>query len=489
MLCFRKCPKNVKTLFILYILISLYLLLFTKVKIARDKQDTHKQEKVNDTENSNVKHFVMKNNVKNTQNKTKNHGQTIQRVFPVEQPMKFEYWRDKSSVVCFSKNTGSSFTIYDNLFAHMTMVKLDPERFVGSKGGEDFKKVMNQEESTEYLQFRTGCFDLDCSQKSNVYYFTEELHLAKYYNNTVFKAEKLQSEHNDKHPPQKNIIKNRQFTIAVTRYEYVNLYHTMTDWYNAYLMMRFFNKTETETDILFIDSHPSGSLDLTWKTLFNSYTRVRHLSSNKDKIVLYSEMVWNILGYHSPMYTTSTEKSLPLSEEFRTFFLNRHGIRDQYQLNCESIKILFIWRKDYIAHPRNPTGLVARKIANGEDIIAHFQTKYPNYNVTGVQLDAMSMADQLQIVSQTDILVGMHGAGLTMSMFIPKHGCLIELYPEYSSKSNIHFRQIASWRGLHYQSWQNFDYRNELPDKYTVIPVSVLDNLMNKSVTLHLNCS
>ena len=63
---------------------------------------------------------------------------------------------------------------------------------------------------------------------------------------------------------------NNQFTIAITRYEYVNMYHTMTEIYNAFLIMEFFNQTQSSTNILIVDGHPSGTLDDVWKTLFNS---------------------------------------------------------------------------------------------------------------------------------------------------------------------------------------------------------------------------
>ena len=61
--------------------------------------------------------------------------------------------------------------------------------------------------------------------------------------------------------------------MAVTRYEYVNLFHTMTDWYNTFLAMTFLNLTQQETNILLVDGHPAGGLDTVWSTLFNSTTR------------------------------------------------------------------------------------------------------------------------------------------------------------------------------------------------------------------------
>ncbi len=42
----------------------------------------------------------------------------------------------------------------------------------------------------------------------------------------------------------------------------------MTDFYNVFLMMEFFNKTQAETNILLVDGHPKSNLDQTWYTVY-----------------------------------------------------------------------------------------------------------------------------------------------------------------------------------------------------------------------------
>lgn len=58
-----------------------------------------------------------------------------------------------------------------------------------------------------------------------------------------------------------------QFTVAVTRNEYANVYHTVSDWYNVYLLTQFFNVTYAPC-VLLIDAHPAGPLDEAWNVLF-----------------------------------------------------------------------------------------------------------------------------------------------------------------------------------------------------------------------------
>ena len=178
--------------------------------------------------------------------------------------------------------------------------------------------------------------------------------------------------------------------------------------------MIFFKKEPEETSILLVDGHPKGSLDVIWPQLFNKVTRI---GSIKD-LTQYKELVWVELGYNSPMRNQKAA-NIPLAEEFREFFLEKHGVDPKgHELDCSSVNVLFIWRRDYVAHPRNPRGKVSRKIKNEKELVNYVKSSFKNVNVKDYQLDKLSMSTQLSIITETDILIGMHGAGLTHTMFL-----------------------------------------------------------------------
>ncbi|XP_041347609.1 beta-1,2-xylosyltransferase RCN11-like [Gigantopelta aegis] len=352
-----------------------------------------------------------------------------------------------------TKSVNGNFTGYGENFAHLTSVIVNPERASGRRGGENITAVWNQKEQDEYIELKPGYFSVYC-QGSLDYAFGEKNHLLQWKEATLCK-------------PTRNIsgmVKIKGLTIAVQRYEYVNLYHTMTDYYNAFLMMLIFNKSPDDTTILWVDSHPSGGLDQTWKTLFSNTIRAGHLRGP----TVFEDMVWSIMGYDSPL-NQHNRPFTPYLEQFREFFLTRHGVSPAKTLDCAHLNVLFIWRRDYIAHPRNPSGLVKRKIENEAELLETVRKVVPGHNVTGVQLDALPMRQQLELVANTDIFLGMHGAGLAHTLFLPKHGGLVEFYPTYWSPSNRHFRAMAMWRGLQYQTWQNRDSNKEIK-YYTYIP-------------------
>ena len=301
------------------------------------------------------------------------------------------------------------------------------------------------------------------------YYALETTQDRDFLSDRKFKALGARSHH---------VTRVDQFTIAVVRYEYANLYHTMTDFFNAFLMMEFFNKTQVETNILLVDGHPHSNLDSTWRTLFNSSTRIGDLPQK----TVFTDLVWSMVGYESPM-NDHYMMSLPLVEEFRTFFLSTYGLANSaHALNCDSLSVLFIWRRDYVAHPRNPSGFIQRKVQNEQELVTQLRKKFTNHTIRGVQIDLFDMRQQLDFIVNTDILIGMHGAGLTHSLFLPKHAGIIELIPNYWSSANMHFEAIATWRNLYFDRWTNEDPQNEAPNYSTIIPpeivMSFIQNMM-----------
>jgi len=102
----------------------------------------------------------------------------------------------------------------------------------------------------------------------------------------------------------------------------------------------------------------------------------------------------------------------PLVEEFRRFFLSAYGLPIAATVpgrpDCAGMRlsVLFIWRRDYVAHPRNPKGSVTRKIVNEDQLLRQVTSQLPQARVTGVQIDLYTMDQQMRIVADTDILIG-----------------------------------------------------------------------------------
>lgn len=384
-------------------------------------------------------------------------------------PEIFSYWKESREPMCSGKFVGSF-----NDFAVLENVLFDRQFCHGRKGGEDIKDVLMQAEEDEYYTYEMGCMQLQCDERPS-YFFNNKNHL----NDLLFSLQTKDVRVND--------VTERVddgFTLLITRYEYANIYHTMTDWYNAFLLMNYFNKTQAETNILLLDGHPYGALDPVWPVLFNSSRRFSKLGQR----TLYRQLTFNILGYNSPFLDHSTD-TIPLIEEFSRFFLSSYRLAPKTtKLSCDTLSVLFIWRRDYLAHPRNPNGSVSRKIANERELLESLQRRYPAFHIKGVQIDLFAMQQQLQYVSEADVLIGMHGAGLTHALFLPLHAGVIEFIPNYWSAAMEHFLAIARWRQLKYERWVNADPHNEVPNQETVVPSQVL-HVLFRSLMRQMGCA
>lgn len=374
-------------------------------------------------------------------------------------------WRSQARTRC-----DQSYISYASLFAMLHSVIVDPQKAIGPKGGEDIYSVINQTESSEYYTFKPGAFNITCSAETtltNKSLFNANFHLYQWDKALVINP--LSSKD--------SVAQDDTFTIAITRYEYANLFHTMRDFYNAFLVMSFFGRRPSQTNILIIDGHPYGGLDDIWKTLFTNVYRIGHM----ERPMKFLDLAWGITGFESPISHRDILE-IPFVEEFRKFFLKQHNVSQTRQLNCDNLSILFLWRRDYVAHPRNPSGHVVRKIQNEDELITSIRKLHPNYNITGIQLDLLDFRDQLRVITSTDILIAMHGAGLAHILFLPSYSSVIELYPMYRPISNVIFKDMARWRHLHYEAWQNSEIKNERWNGLTYIPPSRLKNMVQRQV-------
>ena len=64
----------------------------------------------------------------------------------------------------------------------------------------------------------------------------------------------------------------------------------------------------------------------------------------------------------------------------------------------------------------------------------------------------MPLLEQFQKSYDADVLIGMHGAGLTHSLFLPDWGSLFELY---NCEDERCYRDLAALRGAHYVTWRD----------------------------------
>lgn len=264
-------------------------------------------------------------------------------------------------------------------------------------------------------------------------------------------------------------------TLAVTRYEYANVHHTMADFYSAFLALLILGIDPKYTTVLIVDGHPWGKFDGPWSSLFGGrgVFRVGHLPSTTT----FEYMVWIAIGYQSPIYIQEYPQT-PYLDEMRAFFFKQYGVEPKPHKPCPSLHILLVLRRDYLAHPRNPTGQVQRKIANEQELAQALREA--GHVVHDVQLDLLPISKQLAEVGQANVMLGMHGAGLTWSILLEKGSGLIEIAPLYFPIHSQCFKAISKWRGLHHIHWTNLNASYEQPNYHTYISPNLILGMVNE---------
>lgn len=345
-------------------------------------------------------------------------------------------------------------------------VTIYPKFSHGKVGGEDLEDVFLQTEEDEQIRLEAGYFVLHSNNFDQAELKVGN-NLQKFVNGLLIMKE---SDLNAL-----NAHKKQDMTAVVTaRREYANIYHASMDWYDIFLIMVLFKIDPYHLEVIWLDAHPRSNLDSAWEILFGVPVR----SGSLTDPMKYSNMIWNGFGHKSHINQHQVEY-LPFVNEYRHFVLSRFEIPDDHVINCKELRITIIWRRHYIAHPRNPSGYTARRIANEKEVWNAVRNADVNAIVNGVQLDRLSMVEQLELMSRTDILIGMHGAGLSHILYLPKTSGVIELFPNYMSVANAHFRAMSKWRRLRHVVWANKDKGLEKKDHQTYIPKHVIQDLVN----------
>ena len=348
-----------------------------------------------------------------------------------------------------TKLCGGAFEGYANEFAVLHDVVVNPSLATAKRvGGEPIRNVLNQVERDEYFALQFGffrldgaCHDADLVPKKRTlqYSFNKKNHLKDYLE--VLDPGLLLSAR-----PAEAVTSWSRTAVMLTRNDFANLFQTTAEWYNVFLMMLLFQLHPDDLDIILLDAHPASILDTPWRTLWPHIYRFGNRSMFSGPI-LFANLIWLQPGFSSPLNTYAWRR-FPFLEHFRHFLLSRHNVSSETPVrsnttaclmgevplrgttscavkpaHCAAPTVLLLLRKDYVSHPRNPTGHISRKLANEYAVLEALRTAAPGARVERFVPTEMSMREQMERVARADVLLGIHGAGHTLGLFLPSHGC------------------------------------------------------------------
>jgi hypothetical protein len=302
-------------------------------------------------------------------------------------------------------------------------------------GGEKLETVMGQNEEYEFPKYEPGAFIAESAwnisgDRSNFFYLSDVI--------SSLQVRDSKSKTNQQQCSQRVSV----HTLMITRYEYCNTYHTMTDWFNAFMALS--KPSYRNVTIVFLDGHPEGKLDEVWK----------HLWGNVQQLplggVCYDHVTFIPPGYSSVLWPRGRNFArLPppcpsMMEAFVDFFVKGYGLQD---ISKQVGRITVIDRIPYLAHPRSKPEQAQRLIQNFEELAQALRDKVKlengdNVVVKVVRFEEMTFKEQLKSIRESHILIGNHGAGISHLLFMHDDTFVLE----FSSGASQMFSDFARWK-------------------------------------------
>jgi len=279
-------------------------------------------------------------------------------------------------------------------------------------------------------------------------------------------------------------------TLFVTRErgEHVNCFHSMTDFINAFQTLYVSNLC-VNTRTVILDAHPTGPYDMMWNILYSAggtLLRARDLAA-ENKVIRFKSAYFVPPGYANPLFHTKSgevecSRGLELYDAFSIYFLKYANVTDtRGRKTSPKIKITLISRKPYTNYVEHH--YMGRRIENEDELVATMK-EFPDVDVQAVDYAKLSWPEQLAIDVDTDILVGMHGAGLTHMMFTPRSAAVVELTQEGGNHWKL-FKMLAALSGKNYTLWTNRhpeNYREDPSGTYMKVHLGEFRELMSQVI-------
>lgn len=287
--------------------------------------------------------------------------------------------------------------------------------------------------------------------------------------------------------------------IRIRRFDVYNIYEAFHGYINTYFLIRVLKLNQSEIQFAFTEDHLGDSdRDAEWWNSMNGgrfpiiYTknhgqrnygmvdgvpyRIKSMvrSSSTGTSILTSN--YGVLRGRSNNYHCKSSAFREATAWMRSNFANRIS----FSLSRPHIdgRTVVLWssRRPY-QRDFHYNG-VPRQLEREDEFIQRLQQVLgaANYAVANVDFGSMAPHKAVEVTSNADVIVGIHGAGLTWASFLPRHGGLVEVFCCDRGDGNRHYHNLAKLADIHYRS-TNFGHMARWND-HNVIEIAQLIKAM-----------
>ena len=357
---------------------------------------------------------------------------------------------EKSNHICYQNNNGyyNEFLWYKNgVICTMENIILDPSK---SKSSDYIYKGPVDSINKGSPKLSKGFFNMNCENKKNLYansiydtYFN-----SWNYDYKIEEGEKIEE-----------LAQNKTVLFLSRNQDSPNLFHGNSEILNVLSVMYLFNLDPENIQVIFLESMylkddplydiykyliSRGGKPIYIKDLKQKYhiSSAIHVPINWDSPCLFVSLVKDgknlVPKCENPTQAYKLYNDLvdnyfnipdfvdPFISDEDIFYYPKSVIRN-HELNTIFDKTVTIqWRKVW---PKGRKGQL-RIIGNGPELADKLASSLPkNILVRLVDTAYLPMNKQISIMKKTDYFVGIHGAGLSLAIFMPNNSILHEILP------------------------------------------------------------
>ncbi|CAI8028717.1 EGF domain-specific O-linked N-acetylglucosamine transferase [Geodia barretti] len=228
------------------------------------------------------------------------------------------------------------------------------------------------------------------------------------------------------------------------------MYHHFCDFFNIYASQHVNGSFSDDVQIVIWDTTLSKEFRDPFIETWRAFTRhpVMKLAQFQGKRVCFKDVVFSLLarmqqGLYYNTYLTPDCRGSGLMQAFTKHLVPRLGIPQDSRLP-ERVRVTLLSRST--KH---------RRIVNENELVNALKTVgYFDVSVVDYKFREFPFLEQIKTSHNSDIFMGIHGAGLTHMIFLPDWAGVFEMFNTEDPRC---YYDLARLRGIEYITWEKGD--------------------------------
>lgn len=259
-------------------------------------------------------------------------------------------------------------------------------------------------------------------------------------------------------------------TAFIHQGDAVHIYFKFLAWYNLYKLIE--DNGGNASKVMRIGVDKTGKTSFLFgdveKRIFPNAVQMVDMEKPKavhcfEKVVLSPNAFMDVL-FRCKMSTTLARQCYKCNGRdvgdtsflrFRQKVLSACNLKDDDGIRKDNMstprQITVILRKPYLRYYKDKMDL-HRILVNAEELIGKLNSSFPSATIVPAFMEQFSLCEQVRLAHTSDVLIGVHGAGLVHLWWLQDHALMFELIPR-TQVGNPTFKMLSTITGRNYHGY------------------------------------